>query len=215
MYKARESESPSVSEGFIPKGACRGRIFLPRRGPEFSKPFNKTFLLFLYTMAKTKEQKKEIVAKVEGAMRSAASSVFVHFKGVTVADESRMRRAFRAEGLGYTVAKKTLIRIALDNLGLEHQSVPMEGEVAVAYNVGSDDPTLPANRIYKFGKEVGGDKITIVGGIFEGKFADAATMNEIATIPSMLVLRGKLVNLINSPLQRLAVVLDQHAAKMQ
>jgi len=166
-------------------------------------------------MAKTREQKKEIVEKIEGALKGAASSVFVHFKGITVAQESKMRRAFRAEGLGYTVAKKTLIRIALDKLGHDHQGVPMDGEVAVAYNVGSIDPTLPANRIHAYGKEVGAEKVTILGGIFEGKFVDAAAMQEIATIPSLLVLRSKLVNLINSPLQRMTVVLDQRAAKMQ
>jgi large subunit ribosomal protein L10 len=166
-------------------------------------------------MAKTREQKKEIVEKIEGALKGAASSVFVHFKGITVAQESKMRRAFRAEGLGYTVAKKTLIRIALDKLGHDHQGVPMDGEVAVAYNVGSIDPTLPANRIHAYGKEVGAEKVTILGGIFEGKFVDAAAMQEIATIPSLLVLRSKLVNLINSPLQRMTVVLDQRAQKMQ
>ena len=165
-------------------------------------------------MAKTRDQKKEIVAKIESALKGAASSVFVHFKGVTVAQESKMRRAFRAEGLGYTVAKKTLIRRALDNLGLEHNHVPMDGEVAVAYNVASTDPTLPANRIHAYGKEVGAEKILILGGIFEGKFVDASAMQEIATIPSLLVLRSKLVNLINSPLQRLAVVLDQRASTM-
>ena len=166
-------------------------------------------------MAKTREQKKEIVEKIESALKGAASSVFVHFKGITVAQESKMRRAFRAEGLGYTVAKKTLIRIALDKLGHDHQGVPMDGEVAVAYNMGSIDPTLPANRIHAYGKEVGAEKVTILGGIFEGKFVDAAAMQEIATIPSLLVLRSKLVNLINSPLQRMTVVLDQRAAKMQ
>lgn len=165
-------------------------------------------------MAKTREQKKEIVEKIEGALKGAASSVFVHFTGVTVAQESKMRRAFRADGLGYTVAKKTLIRRALDNLGHDHQGVPMDGEVAVAYNTESSDPTLPANRIFAYGKELGADKVVILGGIFEGKFVDAAAMSEIATIPSLIVLRGKLVNLINSPLSRLAVVLDQRAQKM-
>lgn len=164
-------------------------------------------------MAKTRAQKEEIVAKVEGALKGAASSVFVHFKGVTVAQESKMRRAFRAEGLGYTVAKKTLIRRALDNLGHDHQNVPMDGEIAVAYNSGSEDPTLPANRIFAYGKELGADKVVILGGIFEGKFVDASAMTEIATIPSMLVLRGKLLNLISSPLQRLTMVIDQKAKK--
>ncbi len=166
-------------------------------------------------MAKTKEQKKEIVAKIEDALKGASSTVFVHFKGVSVADETKMRRAFRADGLGYTVAKKTLVGRALNNLGHDHSSVPMEGELAIAYNAGSEDPTLPASRIFKFGKDMGANKLTIVGGLFEGKLMDAASMNEIAEIPSLTVLRGKLVNLINSPLARLAVVLDQHAQKMQ
>jgi large subunit ribosomal protein L10 len=115
--------------------------------------------------------------------------------------------------LGYTVAKKTLIRRALDNLGHDHQNVPMDGEVAVAYNTTSIDPTLPANRIFAYGKELGADKVTILGGIFEGKFVDASAMTDIATIPSMLVLRGKLLNLISSPLQRLTMVIDQKAQK--
>ena len=166
-------------------------------------------------MAKTREQKKEIVAGIQDSLKGAASAVFVHFTGVTVAQESKMRRAFRAEGLGYTVAKKTLIRIALDNLGLDHKDVPMEGEVAIAYNTSSIDPTLAANRIHAYGKEVGADKVTILGGIFEGKFVDASVMQEIATIPSMPVLRGKLVNLINSPLQRFAVLMSERAKSMQ
>ena len=166
-------------------------------------------------MAKTRAQKEEIVAQVQESLKNAASAVFVHFTGVTVAQESKMRRAFRAEGLGYTVAKKTLIRIALDNLGHDHQGVPMGGEVAIAYNTTSTDPTLAANRVHAYGKDGGADKVTFLGGIFDGKFVDAAAMQEIATIPSMPVLRGKLVNLLNSPLSRLAMVLDQRAQKMQ
>ncbi|HVM73293.1 MAG TPA: 50S ribosomal protein L10 [Candidatus Paceibacterota bacterium] len=166
-------------------------------------------------MAKTREQKKEIVASVEASIKGAVSSVFVHFTGVSVAQESKLRRAFRADGLGYTVAKKTLIRRALDNLGYDHVSVPMDGEIAVAYNTASSDPTLPANRIHSFGKEWGPEKLVILGGIFDGKFIDASAMQEIATIPSLNVLRGKLVNLISSPLTRLAMVMDQRAQKMQ
>jgi len=166
-------------------------------------------------MAKTKEQKKEIVEKIESSLKAAPSAVFVRFNGISVAQESKMRRAMHADGVGYTVAKKTLIRRALDNLGYDHQNVPMDGEVAIAYNAGSADPTMPANRVFTFGKEVGPEKLVILGGIFEGNFIDAASMSEIATIPSLGVLRGKLVNLINSPLNRLAVVMDQRAQKMQ
>src|SRR5579884_2250048 len=117
-------------------------------------------------MAKTKEQKKEIVSKLENAMKGAASTVFVHFAKVTVAEESAMRRDLRKEGIGYTVARKTLIRRALDSLGHKGDELPLEGEIAIAYG-GGDDVTAAARTMHDFGKKLA-DKLTIVGGIFEG-----------------------------------------------
>ena len=158
-------------------------------------------------MAKTKEQKKEIIAKLEGAMKDATSTVFVHFSRVTVAEESAMRRDLRKDGLGYTVAKKTLIRRALGALGHAADELPLEGELAVAYGSG-DDITAPARTMNDFVKKLT-DKIIIVGGIFEGKLVGAEAMREIATIPSMQTLRGMFAQLLNSPRQRFAVVLSK------
>jgi len=100
-------------------------------------------------VAKTKAQKKEITDKLEGAFKVAASSVFVHFKGVSVADETAMRRSLRSEGVGYTVAKKTLIRRALSALGHDEASLPLEGEIAIAYNSSADgDASGPARLVH-------------------------------------------------------------------
>jgi large subunit ribosomal protein L10 len=162
-------------------------------------------------MAKTKQQKKEIIEKLEGAFRNATSTVFVHFSTLSVADETAMRRALRAAGVSYTVAKKTLIRRALDSLGHTHADVPMEGEVAVAYG-GESDVTAPARLVHEFGKKLVG-KLTILGGIFEGKIVGQSHMQEIATIPSMQVLRGMFVNVINSPIAGLAIALKAVADK--
>jgi large subunit ribosomal protein L10 len=159
-------------------------------------------------MAKTKEQKKEITAKLENAMK-AATTVFVHFSKVTVAEESAMRRDLRKEGVGYTVAKKTLIRRALDALGHSSGELPLEGEIAIAYG-GAEDTTAPARMLNEFGKKLT-DKLTIVGGIFEGKLIGAEAMREIATIPGMQALRGMFAQLLNSPRQRFAVVLSKVA----
>jgi large subunit ribosomal protein L10 len=159
-------------------------------------------------MAKTKEQKKEITAKLESAMK-AATTVFVHFSKVTVADESAMRRDLRKEGVGYTVAKKTLIRRALDALGHQSAELPLEGEIAIAYG-GTEDTTAPARMLNDFGKKLT-DKLMIVGGIFEGKLIGAEAMREIATIPGMQTLRGMFAQLLNSPRQRFAVVLSKVA----
>src|SRR5580700_7670640 len=103
-------------------------------------------------MAKTKEQKQEIITKLEGAMKSATSTVFVHFNKVTVAEESAMRRDLRGEGIGYTVAKKTLIRRALDSLGFNSGEATLDGEIAVAYGK-SGDITTPARLMHDFGKK--------------------------------------------------------------
>lgn len=162
-------------------------------------------------MAQTREQKKEIIQKLEGAMKNAATTVFIHFSKVTVAEESAMRRDLRKEGIGYTVAKKTLIRRALDTLGHKSDEATLDGEVALAYG-GEGDVTSPARRLHEFGKKFA-DKLTILGGIFEGKLVNAAEMQQIATIPPMQSLRAMFAQLLNSPRQRLAVVLSKVGEK--
>lgn len=162
-------------------------------------------------MAKTKAEKKAITDKLESSFKQAASTVFVHFKGVSVAEETTMRRQFRAEGVGYTVAKKTLIRRALQALGHKDETLPLEGEIAIAYNSTADgDASAPARLVHAMAGKLK-DKLVIAGGIFEATLRDAKAMQEIATIPSMDVLRGMFANVINSPRQRFAVVLSKVA----
>lgn len=162
-------------------------------------------------MAKTKAEKGVIIEKLEDAFKSAASSVLVHFTKLTVADESAMRRALRNDGVKYFVAKKTLIHRALEKLGHAHAEMPMEGEVAVAYG-GAGDATAPARLVHDWGSKLVG-KLVILGGIFEGKLVGQAQMQEIATIPSIKVLRGMFVNVINSPIAGLAIALKALADK--
>lgn len=162
-------------------------------------------------MAKTKAQKAETISKLEDAFKNAVSTVFVHFSGLSVADESALRRSLRAEGVSYFVAKKTLIRIALDKLGHKGAEMPLEGEVAIAYG-GGEDATKAARLIHDAGKKLA-DKLSILGGLFESKLVSEATMREIATIPSLDALRGMFAQVINSPRQRFAVVLSAVAEK--
>lgn len=160
-------------------------------------------------MAKTKEQKGKIMEKLEDAFKTATSSVFLHFRGLNVADETAMRRVLRGSGVSYFVAKKTLMRRALEKLGHAHADLPLEGEVAVAYG-GGEDATAAARLVHEFGKKFT-DKISILGGIFEGKLVDQANMRGIATIPPMGTLRAMFAQVINSPRQRFAVVLSKVA----
>ncbi len=160
-------------------------------------------------MAKTKAQKQEIVEKLEEAFKNATSSVFVHFNSLAVSDESAIRRDFKKDGVRYLVAKKTLILRALAALGHKVDDLALEGEIAIAYG-GEGDATVAARLVQQAGKKLA-DKVSIVGGIFEGKLVGMNEMREIALIPSLDVLRGMFAQVINSPRQRFAVVLSEVA----
>lgn len=161
-------------------------------------------------MAITKEKKEEILARLETIKADAKSIVFVGFKGLTVGDTSAMRKKLREEGVEYFVAKKTLMQRVFGE-AFEGDMPSLEGEVALAY---STDAILPAQNIRAFEKQFA-DQIAILGGVFEGVFKDKAAMTEIASIPSLDVLRGMFVNVINSPIQGLVIALNGLAEKKE
>ena len=158
-------------------------------------------------MALTKEKKGEILNKLKDIFSNAESAVFVKFRGLPVADTSEMRNALREEGVGYFVAKKTLIKRTLAEAGIEGDLPELEGEIAVAY---STDLTAPARGVFEFAKKFK-ENLAIVGGIFEGRYMNEVEMTEIASIPPLQTLYGMFVNIINSPIQRCAIALDQIA----
>jgi large subunit ribosomal protein L10 len=161
-------------------------------------------------MAINKAKKEDIVGKLKEAFKDATSVVFVKFHKLTVADTSAIRKALKSEGIGYYVAKKTLIRRALEAQGYEGEIPELPGEIAIAWS--KDDATAPARGIFEHGKKHKG-ALAIVGGVFERMFADAGKMTAIATIPPVPVLRGMFVNVINSPIQGFVMALDQIAKK--
>ncbi|HEY4516064.1 MAG TPA: 50S ribosomal protein L10 [Candidatus Paceibacterota bacterium] len=156
-----------------------------------------------------KEKKKEIVSDLKKAMGDAKSMVFVNFHGLSVADSSVMRKALRKEDVNFSVAKKTLIKIALDEVAPEGERPEFKGELALAW---SDDLLAPARGVYEFQKKFDG-KISILGGVFEKKYMSAIEMLGIASIPPLDALRGMFVNIVNSPIQRFAIALGQIAEK--
>lgn len=163
-------------------------------------------------MAISKDKKQEIVAKLGDAFKEATSIVFVGFSKLTVADASKMRKEFSQAGVRYFVAKKTLIRRALQERGYTGEVPELPGEIAVAWT--TDDVTAPARGVYEYGKKLKG-MVTLLGGVFDGVFENAQKMTSIATIPPMQVLRGMFVNVIHSPIQGLVIALDQISKKKQ
>lgn len=159
-------------------------------------------------MAITRNKKEEILTKLEGIKASADTIVFVNFTGLGVSDANSMRSELQNRGVGYFVAKKTLMRRVFDN-AFEGDMPALDGEIAVAY---SEDAIAPAQGIKEFAAKYT-DRLAIVGGVFQGVYKDREEMTEIASIPPLQTLRGMFVNVINSPIQGLAVALNQIAEK--
>ena len=157
-------------------------------------------------MAISKDKKREILAKLQSALAEASSIAFVGFTGLTVADSSEMRKTLKGDGVKYFVAKKTLLRRALEGKGYTGSLPELPGEVAIAWT--SEDATAPARGIYEFGKKLKG-ALTLLGGVFESAFVNQEGITAIATIPPVPVLRGMFVNVINSPIQGMVIALDK------
>ena len=162
-------------------------------------------------MAITRKKKEEIIAKVGDIAKSAKTLVFANFKGLTVAEQNEMRKAFRTQGIGYVVAKKSLLRRALDAAKYQGDAPALDGEIALAYGT---DELAPARELAVFVKKFG-EHLAFAGGVFGGKYVDKEAMVAIAAIPGIDTLRAQFVQLINSPLQRFAVVLHAKAEKSQ
>ena len=158
-------------------------------------------------MAKTKDQKKELVKEIAKVLQGAKSVVFVNFSKLQVADETKLRRALLDSGSKYQVVKKTLLTKAFDGSGVEGTMAELPGMIGIATGT---DPVAPAREVYNF--QTGHkDFVSIIGGVFEGKFVSKEEMLGIATIPPYKVLQGMFANIINSPLQRFAIALSEVA----
>ena len=161
-------------------------------------------------MARTKEQKKEIIAKLDTLMKDAKSLVFVNIHGLKVSDATAMRRKLKSDKVGLFVAKKSLTEIALTGNKYAGTMPALTGEFALAY--GKDDVTAPARGVFEFQNKFK-DRVVITGGVFEGKFLSKDEMMVIAAIPPLATLHGMFVNIINSPIQGLVMALDQMSKK--
>jgi large subunit ribosomal protein L10 len=158
-------------------------------------------------MAINKAKKKEIVEKLEKSFSGAKSIVFLGVKGIKVNEQNKLRKTLREQGVGYTIAKKTLVGRALDTAKLEGVRPDFLAELAVAY---SEDNLATHREISDFQKK-NKDNVKIIGGVFEGVYVDAAKVSSLASIPSLQTLRAQFVNIINSPIQGFVMALSEIA----
>ena len=159
----------------------------------------------------SKNKKKEIFEKIDNAIEKSKSMVFVNFHGLPVAQSTNIRRELRGKGVNYMVAKKTITKKVLEGKKISGEIPTMEGELGIAYG---DDLMAPAREVYEFQKKFD-KKWAILGGIFDGTYKNAEEMVSIASIPSIEILYGQFVNIINSPIAGLVVALNAIAEKKQ
>jgi large subunit ribosomal protein L10 len=160
-------------------------------------------------MALTKDKKKELVQSLETVFSNSKGVVFVGFKGLKVNEANTMRKGFKAQGVKFLVAKKTLMQRALSSAKIEGAVPLMGAEVAVAY---SADNLATAREVGAFLKK-NKEKLSILGGIFEGKFITKEEVVSYASIPDQKTLYAQVVNLFNSPIRGFVVALSEIAKK--
>lgn len=157
-------------------------------------------------MAKV-ELKQPVVAEIAELFDGAQSAVVVDYRGLTVEQDTALRKQLREAGVTYKVYKNTMIRFAAKGTIFEALEPNLEGPTALA--VSKTDATAPARILANFAKTA--DKLELKGGVVEGTYYDQKGINVVATIPSREELLGKLLGSIQSPITNLARVLNQIA----
>lgn len=178
--------------------------------------------------AKVLEEKKAIVAALADQMKNASSGVLVEYKGINVADDTKLRRELRQAGVEYSVVKNTLMHLAAKEIGFEALDSVLKGTTALATS--SDDMVAPAKILCAFAKKQAEtkkqqvNKFTVKAGFVEGRVISPAEVSELAELPprEMLVARALagfnapitgFVNVLNGNIRGLVVALNAVAEK--
>ena len=159
-------------------------------------------------MAKV-ELKQPIVQEISENIKDAQSVVVVDYRGLTVAEDTQLRKALREAGVSYKVYKNTLVSRAVEGTEFESLREALEGPSAFA--ISKEDATAPARILAKFAKTA--PAIEIKAGVVEGNFYDAEGMKAVSAIPSRDELVSRLLGSLQSPITNFARVLKQIAEK--
>ena len=145
------------------------------------------------------EKKVQAVAEILEQIRGSKASVFVAYRGLTVAEANRLRARCREANVRYHVVKNRLAKRAFGEMGAIPPEDVLVGPTAVAFGV--EEPTAPARVLTDFLKHT--DHIAIKGGFLGTKWLDPTRVEQLSRIPGREVLLGRLLGSLKSPLQRL------------
>lgn len=159
--------------------------------------------------AKVLSAKQAIVAELTEKVRNATAGVLVDYKGISVEEDTVLRRECRENGVDYTVVKNTMLRFAFNNVGFSELDSLLNGSTSLAL---SDDVVAPARIMSNCAKKLD-KRFEIKGGFMDGKVVDLATIQSLAAIPALPILQAQVLGTMLAPITGLAVVLKQIAEK--
>lgn len=155
-------------------------------------------------------QKKAYVEELAGKLKNSVAGVVVDYKGISVADDTKLRRELREAGVEYTVVKNTMLRLALADLGYTEMEKVLEGSTAIA--VSKEDPIAAAKILGKYAEDSKG-KFSIKAGYMDGKEMDVAAVQQLAKLPGKQELLSMLCSALQGNIRGLAVALNAIAEK--
>lgn len=159
-------------------------------------------------MAKV-ELKQPVVAEISELLDGAKAAVLADYRGLTVEQDTKLRKTCREAGVIYKVYKNTMINFAIKGTEFESLAPHLEGPTAIA--VSKEDATAPAKVLFNYSKNA--EALELKAGVVEGAYYDEKGIQVIATIPGREELLGRLLGSMQSPITNFARVLKQIAEK--
>jgi large subunit ribosomal protein L10 len=155
---------------------------------------------------KTLLAKQERVNELTELIKNSAAGVLVSYEGITVEEDTKLRKEMREAGVKYFVEKNTMLRFAFKNAGLDDITGVLEGTTAIA--ISDDDQTAPARILGKFAEDTDNEKFKLKAGYIGSEVYDEAGVNALSKIPSRDTLLAMLVGSLQGPMQKLAATLQ-------
>lgn len=150
--------------------------------------------------------KQQRVAELAEKLKNASAGVLVDYKGITVEEDTKLRKELREAGVEYFVEKNTMLRFAMKECGLDGLTDVLEGTTAIALS--TDDQTAPARVLGKFSEACNGEKFNLKAGFIGEDLYDTEGVKKLSKIPSRDVLLAQLVGSLQGPMQKLAATIQ-------
>ncbi|MBC2871954.1 50S ribosomal protein L10 [Acetanaerobacterium sp. MSJ-12] len=157
----------------------------------------------------TLNKKKEYVSQLREKVENSVAGVVVSYQGISVADDTSLRKELREAGIDYKVVKNTMLRFAVEGTAFADLSNVLEGSTALA--VSNEDPIAAAKILAKYADKI--ESFELKAGYLDGKVLDAAGISEIAKLPGKQELLSMLCSALSGNIRGLAVAINAIAEK--